>query len=116
MLKLTRGIGNRIMVGDRVIIKVLDIAQEKVHLDIQVLGEVSIRTDLMNKTQEGRGSANVNFFCKEGECVRISKQVTLEVVEIRMRDMQVRLGIDAPKEINIYREEISAGFKKPVVK
>ena len=45
---------------------------------------------------------------KIGESVRISDDVVVTVVGIR--GGQVRLGIDAPREVTISREEISDGF------
>lgn len=41
---------------------------------------------------------------KRGEKIRISGDITIEVCEIRKG--QVRLGIEAPDEVKIYREEI----------
>jgi carbon storage regulator len=41
---------------------------------------------------------------KLGEGIRISDEVVIKVVEIR--GGQVRLGIDAPRQIPVHREEI----------
>ena len=41
---------------------------------------------------------------KLGEVVRIGDEVTVRVLEVRGN--QVRLGIDAPAEVRIFREEI----------
>ncbi len=41
---------------------------------------------------------------KSGEGVRIGDEVTVTVVEVR--EGQVRLGINAPQGIRIYREEV----------
>ena len=41
---------------------------------------------------------------KSGEAVRIGEDITVTVVEVR--EGQVRLGINAPQGIRIYREEV----------
>ena len=41
---------------------------------------------------------------KSGEGVRIGDAITLKIIEIRGN--QVRLGVDAPKNISVHREEI----------
>ena len=41
---------------------------------------------------------------KIGEQIRIGDTVTVRVLEVR--GSQVRLGVDAPAEVRIYREEI----------
>jgi carbon storage regulator len=43
---------------------------------------------------------------KSGEGIRIGDRITLKVIEIRGN--QVRLGIDAPKDMSVHREEIYA--------
>ena len=41
---------------------------------------------------------------KSGEGIRIGDSITLRIIEIRGN--QVRLGVDAPKNISVHREEI----------
>ena len=41
---------------------------------------------------------------KSGEGIRIGDAVTIRIIEIRGN--QVRLGVDAPKNISVHREEI----------
>ena len=41
---------------------------------------------------------------KVGEMIRIGDTVTVRVLEVR--GSQVRLGIDAPAEVRIFREEV----------
>lgn len=41
---------------------------------------------------------------KSGEGIRIGDSVTLRIIEIRGN--QVRIGVDAPKNVNVHREEI----------
>lgn len=41
---------------------------------------------------------------KRGESIRISNDIILQVVDIR--GDRVRLGIEAPKEIPVHREEV----------
>ena len=47
---------------------------------------------------------------KLGEVVRIGDEVTVRVLEVRGN--QVRLGIDAPAEVRIYREEIYRAIRR----
>nr|WP_255829270.1 carbon storage regulator CsrA [Marinomonas rhizomae] len=41
---------------------------------------------------------------KVGEPINIGKDIS--VTPLRIKGMQVRLGIEAPKDINVHREEI----------
>lgn len=41
---------------------------------------------------------------KSGEGIRIGDAITLRIIEIRGN--QVRLGIEAPKNISVHREEV----------
>ena len=47
-----------------------------------------------------------------GESVRIGDGVTVTVLEDRAR--QVRLGIDAPKEIPVHREEVHERIREGI--
>lgn len=44
---------------------------------------------------------------KAGETIRIGDNITVRVLEAR--GSQVRIGIEAPSDVKIYREEIYAG-------
>ena len=46
----------------------------------------------------------LNFTRKVGQSIMIGDSITVTVTEVRGR--QVRLGIDAPREIRVYREEV----------
>ena len=50
---------------------------------------------------------------KVGEIIRIGDSVTVRVLEVR--GSQVRLGVDAPAEVRIFREEVyrAAHGEKP---
>jgi carbon storage regulator len=41
---------------------------------------------------------------KSGEGIRIGDSITLKIIEIRGN--QVRLGVEAPKNVSVHREEI----------
>lgn len=43
---------------------------------------------------------------KSGEAIRIGDEVTLKIIEIRGN--QVRLGVEAPRDLQVHREEIYA--------
>jgi carbon storage regulator len=50
---------------------------------------------------------------KSGEAVRIGDQITLKVIEIRGN--QVRLGVEAPRDLSIHREEVYAVIHAPIL-
>lgn len=41
---------------------------------------------------------------KSGEGIRIGDSITLKIIEVRGN--QVRLGVEAPKNVSVHREEI----------
>ena len=47
---------------------------------------------------------------KLGEVIRVGDDVTVRVLEVKGN--QVRLGVDAPAEVRIYREEIYRAIRK----
>lgn len=53
--------------------------------------------------QEGEGEMLI-LTRKSGEGIRIGDSVTIRIIEIRGN--QVRLGVEAPKNISVHREEI----------
>jgi carbon storage regulator len=50
---------------------------------------------------------------REGESVRIGEDVTVTV--LRVKGSQVRLGVNAPKNVAVQREEISTTSTAPTV-
>jgi carbon storage regulator len=44
-----------------------------------------------------------------GESVRIGDEITVKVIEIK--GTQIRIGIEAPKEIPVHREEVANKIK-----
>ena len=47
---------------------------------------------------------------KLGEVIRVGESVTVRVLEVKGN--QVRLGVDAPPDVRIYREEIYRAVRK----
>ena len=47
---------------------------------------------------------------KAGERIQIGDEVVLEILEVRQG--QVRLGIEAPRHVRIYREEIARQIRE----
>ncbi len=47
---------------------------------------------------------------KQGESVRIGHDVTVTIVEIR--GDKIRLGIEAPKDVPVHRQEIYEAIKR----
>ncbi len=52
------------------------------------------------------GTAMLILTRKSGEGIRIGDNITLKIIEIRGN--QVRLGIEAPRDMAVHREEIYA--------
>jgi carbon storage regulator len=46
---------------------------------------------------------------KTGEKIIIGDDITISVIEVR--GDQVRIGVDAPKNVKVYREEVLAAIK-----
>ena len=114
MLKLTRGVGRRIMIGDQVIVEVIAISSKEIHLDIQIpcgLG-ITYRT----VTQVFESDSNVQVILEEGEQMKIGESVVLENVEIRIWNNEAIVGVSAPKELIICREELYDRFKQNPIK
>lgn len=47
---------------------------------------------------------------KVGESIKINDDITITIVQVRGK--QIRLGIDAPRETKVHREEIYQAIKK----
>lgn len=47
---------------------------------------------------------------KLGEVIRVGDQVTVRILEVRGN--QVRLGLEAPASVRIYREEVYRAIRK----
>jgi carbon storage regulator len=47
---------------------------------------------------------------KPGERIQIGENVVLEILEVRQG--QVRLGIEAPSQVRIYREEVARQIRE----
>ena len=47
---------------------------------------------------------------KLGEVIRVGEAVTVRILEVKGN--QVRLGVDAPADVRIYREEVYLAIRK----
>jgi carbon storage regulator len=47
-----------------------------------------------------------------GECIKIGEHITIKIIHVK--DRCVHLGIDAPKEIQVHREEVYQQIKKGI--
>ena len=47
---------------------------------------------------------------KSGEAIRIGDDITLRIIEVRGN--QVRIGVEAPKDISVHREEVYAQIQE----
>ena len=110
MLALNRGMGKKVMIGDHVMVEILKVTKDAVLLFIQVPEGVSVKKE--NEDQIEESGLIFQLSCKEGEQVFIGKRVMLEILEIRVRDREIRIGIVAPKEIPIFRHEVYLRIKQ----
>ena len=110
MLALNRGIGKKVMIGDHVMVEILKVTKDAVLLSIQVPEGVSVKKENGDQIEE-RGLI-FEVSCKASEQVFIDKRVKLEILEIRVRDREIRIGIVAPKEIPIFRHEVYVRIKQ----
>ncbi|BBA84706.1 carbon storage regulator homolog [endosymbiont of Euscepes postfasciatus] len=51
---------------------------------------------------------------KCGEKLIINNDIIITILNIKVKDSQIKIGIDAPKLIKIYREEIFNKIKKNI--
>lgn len=87
MLILSRTIGQRICVGDDVLVEVLEAQHGRTKLKFKLSEHLSMDAD-----------------AKVGDRINLKKGITVEVTEARHG--HVRLSFDAPKDVHIDREEV----------
>ncbi len=121
MLVLSRRLRQSIMIGPNIVVTPIGIDQGKISIAIEAPREIPIlREELLgapkNQSRVGTkrpasspaspngGVSKLVLSRKINESIVISDDITVKVVEIR--GDRVRLGIVAPKEVPIYREEI----------
>ncbi len=83
MLVLTRKLGESIIIGDDIIITVLNINEDQIYLDVNTSESLTINIQ---------------------ESVSIRDDIKVTVVKIDKN--QVKLGITAPDDVTIKREEV----------
>lgn len=83
MLVLTRRLGESIIIGDDIIITVLNISEDQIYLDVNISESLTINIQ---------------------ESVSIRADIKVKVVKIDKN--QVKLGITAPDDVIIKREEV----------
>lgn len=59
---------------------------------------------------EGEGRPVLVLTRRSGERIQIGENVVLEILEVRQG--QVRLGIEAPSHVRIYREEVARQIRE----
>jgi sRNA-binding carbon storage regulator CsrA len=84
MLVLTRREGEGLLIGNDIRVTVLIIFEKRIKLQLK---------DLENKV----------ITCRLGATTPIRGDITVKIVDIDQK--QVKLGIEAPKDLKIYREE-----------
>ncbi|HEV8293138.1 MAG TPA: carbon storage regulator [Tepidisphaeraceae bacterium] len=96
MLVLARAPQEAVMVGDEIVVEVLDLNPF----------EVKIRAH--NSTDE-----LFSGVLAENEHIDIGPQMQIYVVDIRAQINKVRLGIVAPKEVSVHRKEVYDAIRNP---
>jgi carbon storage regulator len=116
-LVLTRKLGEKIMVGDDIVIQVTLIAGNKVRLGIRAPDSVPILREEALATEPGKrtrrapadgsprdGNGTLVLTRKLGEKIMVGDDIVIQVTLIAGN--KVRLGIQAPQSLPIHREEI----------
>ncbi len=83
MLILTRKLGESVVIGDNIIVTVLNIRKNQIYLDVNISESFTINLQ---------------------ETITIRDGITVKVVKIDKS--QVKLGISAPKDVTVNREEV----------
>jgi carbon storage regulator len=139
MLVMSRKRDESIMIGDRARVTVVDLRGDKVRLGIQAPKEIPVhRQEVYDAIQrENRKAAAVEgtekkaveavsdsmwwkgkeiegsmltLSRKKNESIMINDDIMIVVVEIR--GDKVRIGIEAPKEVPVHRQEVYDAIKR----
>ena len=92
MLSLERKERESIRIGHYLVLTVLSVATDSVKLVVE------------NKVQGQSFSNEVELYNKPGEHLKLGKHISVSLIDIRFQS--ARLGIDAPKNVPVHREEI----------
>jgi carbon storage regulator len=115
MLILTRRVGESIKIGDEVTVKPINTKDGQVKILIIAPREITVhRGEIYEKTKANPGAENkptdtegtgrLIFTRRAGETVMVGDEV--EVAILGVKGNQTRLGITAPQEVAVHRQEI----------
>jgi carbon storage regulator len=124
VLILSRLRGETVVIGDDVRVTVADIRGHKVRLAVLApCGTAVHREEVYRAIAEEIGGGpvpsggdlsgvygNLVLTRKKDEKIRIADDVTVMVIEVR--GDKVRLGIDAPREVSVHREEVYNAIRR----
>ena len=103
MLSLMRREGESIMVGDDISIRVLGVRFSCVRLDFTLPDDVLVSPpEIWDRMQSHRNDQALEV----GEVFWIGDCIQIEVLPSQYTQTQARLGVTAPDEIAVHREEI----------
>ena len=106
MLVLTRKKDESILIGEDIALMVRDIRADGVRLDVTCPENTSLRTS-GSDAHTGPSPAHVDLATDQALLIGSDIQVTIEGLHfLAGQPKRIRLGIQAPREIPILREEI----------
>ena len=126
MLVLSRYRDESIMIGDNASITIVDIRGDKVRLGIDAPREIEVHRqevfnaivrqgkaaiDPFNTAAQNENSGSMLVLSRHrDETILLGNDVSITIVDIR--GDKVRLGIDAPKDIPVHRQEVYDAIKR----
>lgn len=125
MLILTRRIGERLIIDDEIVVGVLGVMGNQVRMNVDSPKNWWIyRKDIADRIEAGEGLSpngesasergNLVLTRKIGEviCMGTEDKVVIEITILGIKGNQVRIGVEAPKDMAVHRESIWERIQK----
>jgi carbon storage regulator len=105
MLVISRRIGESLIIGNNIVVTVIDIQPTRARLQVESAEEFSIQLAESGDCTT-RGGDWQAFVCsrRKNESIVINRDITIMIIEIR--DDKVRLGSVMPRECPCHRKEV----------
>ncbi len=108
MLVLSRRATEKIVIDGRIILKTVRFDRDVVTIEVKVPTEMPIRLEETGNPVPREGDWII-FHRKLNECIFLGDRIVIRVLRIAKDENQrdvVKLGIQAPSELPVHREEI----------